>query len=325
MANTKIPSELIADNPAFSGTESITLPAGTTAQRPSSPANGMVRYNTTKSEYEVYKGSDWEKVSTGLYSYNVEALVIAGGGGGGGDDGGGGGAGGLAYISSLQLTTETSYTITIGSGGAGGSGNPSNTGSNGSNSSAFGITAIGGGAGAGQTSDPTSGGCGGGARRPSRTTATGASSTQTDSGGATGFGFAGGNSITNLSGGGGGTSEAGNTDGQALGGDGRDYSSSFGTTVGVNGVFGGGGSSDLNSGGAGGGGTGNSGNGTANTGGGGGGANDGVHSGGTGGSGAVIIKLLTANYTGTTTGSPTVITDGSYTILEYTSTGSYTA
>src|SRR6056300_590254 len=119
MANTQIQSEQIADdavtiakiadNPVFSGNESITLPAGTTAQRPSSPVNGMVRYNTTESEYEIYKGSDWEKVSTGLYSYNVEALVVAGGGGGGGDDGGGGGAGGLAYISSLALTTETSY------------------------------------------------------------------------------------------------------------------------------------------------------------------------------------------------------------------------
>jgi hypothetical protein len=91
-------------------------------------------------------------------------------------------------------------------------------------------------------------------------------------------------------------------------------------------VFGGGGSTDLNTGGAGGGGTGNSGNGTANTGGGGGGGNDGpAFSGGTGGSGVVIVKLLTASYTGITTGSPTVTTDGSYTILEYTSTGSYTA
>src|SRR6056300_893406 len=109
IADAAVTSAKISDNPAFSGNESITLPAGTTAQRPSSPVNGMVRYNTTESAYEIYKGSDWEKVSTGLYSYNVEALVVAGGGGGGGDDGGGGGAGGLAYISSLALTTETSY------------------------------------------------------------------------------------------------------------------------------------------------------------------------------------------------------------------------
>jgi hypothetical protein len=43
-----------------------------------------------------------------------------------------------------------------------------------------------------------------------------------------------------------------------------------------------------------------------------------------GGSGIVILRMLTANYTGTTTGSPTVTTDGSDTILTFTSSGSYT-
>ena len=47
--------------------------------------------------------------------------------------------------------------------------------------------------------------------------------------------------------------------------------------------------------------------------------------GGAGGSGTVILKILTSNYSGTTTGSPTVTTDGSYTILQYNSDGSYTA
>jgi hypothetical protein len=58
--------------------------------------------------------------------------------------------------------------------------------------------------------------------------------------------------------------------------------------------------------------------GSPNTGGGGG-------SGGTGGSGVVILRMPTANYSGTTTGSPTVTTDGSDTILTYTSSGTYTA
>jgi hypothetical protein len=35
--------------------------------------------------------------------------------------------------------------------------------------------------------------------------------------------------------------------------------------------------------------------------------------------------MLTADYSGTTTGSPNVTTDGAYTVLEYTSSGSYTA
>jgi hypothetical protein len=60
MANTKIPSELISDNIAFSGTEGITLPAGTTAERPSSPADGVFRFNTTTDVMEYYDGDAWQ-------------------------------------------------------------------------------------------------------------------------------------------------------------------------------------------------------------------------------------------------------------------------
>ena len=38
-----------------------------------------------------------------------------------------------------------------------------------------------------------------------------------------------------------------------------------------------------------------------------------------------IIRMPTASYTGNTTGSPTVTTDGADTILTYTSSGTYTA
>ena len=65
--------------------------------------------------------------------------------------------------------------------------------------------------------------------------------------------------------------------------------------------------------------------------GGGGGANTGSGAGGStvaspasGGSGHVVLKMLTSNYSGTTTGTPTVSTDGSYTILTYGGTGTYT-
>jgi hypothetical protein len=57
-------------------------------------------------------------------------------------------------------------------------------------------------------------------------------------------------------------------------------------------------------------------------GGGGGGSNPGW-SGGSGGGGYVALKMLTADYTGVTTGSPTVTVDGSDTILEYTGDGTY--
>jgi hypothetical protein len=39
----------------------------------------------------------------------------------------------------------------------------------------------------------------------------------------------------------------------------------------------------------------------------------------------VILRLATSNYTGTTTGSPTVSTDGSDTVLIFNASGSYTA
>jgi len=36
-----------------------TIPVGTTAQRPSSPVTGMIRYNTTLGYPEYYNGSSW--------------------------------------------------------------------------------------------------------------------------------------------------------------------------------------------------------------------------------------------------------------------------
>lgn len=43
----------------LSGTGSLTLPKGTTAQRPSSPLSGMMRFNTSVGLAEVYTGTDW--------------------------------------------------------------------------------------------------------------------------------------------------------------------------------------------------------------------------------------------------------------------------
>ena len=66
--------------------------------------------------------------------------------------------------------------------------------------------------------------------------------------------------------------------------------------------------------------------GTANTGGGGGGGGANTNNaGGAGGSGVVILSVPTASYTGTTTGSPTVTTNGIYTVMKFTASGSYTA
>lgn len=42
-----------------STTGGMYLPAGTTAQRPASPATGMMRFNTTTNSVEVYNGTSW--------------------------------------------------------------------------------------------------------------------------------------------------------------------------------------------------------------------------------------------------------------------------
>ena len=44
-----------------------------------------------------------------------------------------------------------------------------------------------------------------------------------------------------------------------------------------------------------------------------------------GGSGVVILRVPTDSYSGTTTGSPTVSTDGTDTIIKFTASGTYTA
>ncbi len=65
--------------------------------------------------------------------------------------------------------------------------------------------------------------------------------------------------------------------------------------------------------------------GTTNTGGGGGAKNTAGSGNASGGSGIVILSIPTSKYSGTTTGSPTVTTSGSNTILQFTASGSYTA
>ena len=97
----------------------------------------------------------------------IEVLIVAGGGGGGdysdtGNAGGAGGAGGLVHHSALGVGAG-SYPIVIGDGGPDNpSPNGTYIGANGGDSTAFGMTAKGGGGGGGYTSDGQAGGSGGG-------------------------------------------------------------------------------------------------------------------------------------------------------------------
>ena len=133
----------------------------------------------------------------------VEYLVVAGGGGGGGGQtgglrsGGGGGAGGV--LTGFTTLTNQVYNIVVGSGGTAGAAD--NAGSTGQPSSAFGFTALGGGAGAGAANGAsTTGGSGGGGG--------GVANLESGAAGTAGQGTQGGTgvSVSPFSGGGGGGS-----------------------------------------------------------------------------------------------------------------------
>lgn len=47
-----------AQNVSLNSTGGFQVPSGTTAQRPATPVNGMLRYNTTLSKLEIYL-NDW--------------------------------------------------------------------------------------------------------------------------------------------------------------------------------------------------------------------------------------------------------------------------
>ena len=153
---------------ANSSTGYFDIPTGTTAERPGTPATGMIRFNSTDTSFEYYDGTGWRQPADAPYT--VEYLVVAGGGGGGIDAysesrGGGGGGGGGFRASTLSVNGTDGYTVTIGAGGAGGTGGSVN-GVNGSNSVFSSITSTGGGGGGGHSlasnNSGNAGGSGGG-------------------------------------------------------------------------------------------------------------------------------------------------------------------
>jgi len=44
-------------------TEAVLVPKGTTAERPASPQNGFLRFNTDDGEFEVYQNSAWREIA----------------------------------------------------------------------------------------------------------------------------------------------------------------------------------------------------------------------------------------------------------------------
>ena len=58
-ANASVINLTTSGTVTFNGTGAVTLPVGTTAQEPGSPATGMIRFNTTLNQFEGYNGSIW--------------------------------------------------------------------------------------------------------------------------------------------------------------------------------------------------------------------------------------------------------------------------
>ena len=265
-------------------------------------------------------------------------ILIVGGGGGGGKFGGGGGGGAVLFGTNLKLNAGVSVSVKVGNGGIGATTPDIGVnGTNGSNSSiiikSIEYIATGGGGGGSRgggavgTNGNAGGSGGGGSHSNSAPSRIGGISNKNNYANFQSFGNNGGSGRphtagsepSHSSGGGGGAGSIGSdfsyTRGGGNGGKGKDFISYFGTNVGHNGYFAGGGGGNSYAGGGnrgygngglglyGGGGNGgydgtleySSENGFANTGGGGGGAKwdgstSGSLSGGNGGSGFVIIR-----------------------------------
>ena len=287
---------------------------------------------------------------------SIEYLVVAGGGAAGSGGGGGGGM----RTATTTFTAGVVLTATVGAGGVATYVDSNNNGTNGGDSSLAGsgfttFTSTGGGYGAfnfgaSTTSRGAAGGSGGGGGRDGTgSNYTGGAgntpSTSPSQGEGGGNGGSGGYGVGGSGGGGGASGVAGSngrspTSPATLGMDGGNGTQSSITGSAV--YYAGGGASGSNldpptspisptpAGGLGGGGTGSvaanqaaGGDGTNNLGGGGGGSDQpaGTTRNANGGSGVVILSVPDADYSGTTTGSPTVTTGVSgKTIIKFTGT-----
>lgn len=62
----------------FATNTSITLPVGTTAQRPT-PSTGMVRFNTNNITFEGYNGSSWASIGNGATGGGADQIFVQNG------------------------------------------------------------------------------------------------------------------------------------------------------------------------------------------------------------------------------------------------------
>lgn len=63
-------------NVLLSGTGVLDLPVGTTAQRPTSPTSGMIRYNSTLNQFEGYNGTVWGQLGAGATGGGSDTVFL---------------------------------------------------------------------------------------------------------------------------------------------------------------------------------------------------------------------------------------------------------
>jgi hypothetical protein len=137
-------------NVLVAGTSSVSIPVGTTAQRPVTPNEGDFRMNSDTDNLEIYYNTKWNNVrylgyafatggdvtvvgdyrihtftSSGYFNvleaplgYDFDYFIVGGGGGGGSDMGGGGGGAEVKTGTTTDMEV-AQYTITVGAGGLG--------------------------------------------------------------------------------------------------------------------------------------------------------------------------------------------------------------
>ena len=68
---TARPAAAANANVKLSGTAGVEIPSGSTAERPSSPVNGTIRYNSTSSAFEGYQGGSWNPIGGAASVYST--------------------------------------------------------------------------------------------------------------------------------------------------------------------------------------------------------------------------------------------------------------
>jgi hypothetical protein len=92
LTNTTVTGNLtVTGNGTFQGTGFVLISKGTTAERPVSPVEGQIRYNTDTDQFEGYQGGAWGQLGGGAT-------------GGGGDE---------VFVENARVVT-TNYTLSTG-------------------------------------------------------------------------------------------------------------------------------------------------------------------------------------------------------------------